>query len=448
MRTSYFAGIGLLLLLGCGTEATPGPGTTGTQDTSPSAKGGSTTKASSSTKSTKTGQGGSAAKTSEGEGGADSEGGAASDGGADSTTKTSSSKATGGTKSSSASSNKATGGKSSSSGSVKTSSTGGAGGKSSGSGSSAGGKSSTAAGGTSTVATTGSGNTGGAATFKCDNLQAAAGQAGQAKPSGAAGGLKVLDWAGFKSAISYTFDDSSPSQISNYKAMNDAGGKYTFYLWTEKAQSSDAVWGTALKDGHELANHSQNHTGDQSAVQGAQTFLKDKWGVVGYSFAAPNGTAVSSGVTNMFLSVRSVAGGSMSPGDTGALAWLPSDVASTSNWSPAAGKWKVICIHGFDGDGYQANYSASQFTTTVKSALSAGSWVTTVTNVAAYQVGQSLMKAGGSSIKWTKPAIFPPNMCVRATTTGGTVKQKGAEVPWNDHGYYEISLDAGEVTVE
>lgn len=443
MRTSYFAGIGLLLLLGCGTEATPGPGTTGTQDTSPSAKGGSTTKASSSTKSTKTGQGGSAAKTSEGEGGADSEGGAASDGGADSTTKTSS-KATGGTKSSSASSSKATGGKSSSSGSVKTSSTGGAGGKSSGTG----GKSSTAAGGTSTVATTGAGNTGGAATFKCDNLQAVAGQAGQAKPSGAAGGLKVLDWAGFKSAISYTFDDSSPSQISNYKAMNDAGGKYTFYLWTEKAQSSDAVWGTALKDGHELANHSQNHTGDQSAVQGAQTFLKDKWGVVGYSFAAPNGTAVSSGVTNMFLSVRSVAGGSMSPGDTGALAWLPSDVASTSNWSPAAGKWKVICIHGFDGDGYQANYSASQFTTTVKSALSAGSWVTTVTNVAAYQVGQSLMKAGGSSIKWTKPAIFPPNMCVRATTTGGTVKQKGAEVPWNDHGYYEISLDAGEVTVE
>ena len=28
-----------------------------------------------------------------------------------------------------------------------------------------------------------------------------------------------------------------------------------------------------------------------------------------------------------------------------------------------------------------------------------------------------------------------------------TVTQKGVTIPWDDHGYYQISLDAGEVTV-
>ena len=44
-------------------------------------------------------------------------------------------------------------------------------------------------------------------------------------------------------------------------------------------------------------------------------------------------------------------------------------------------------------------------------------------------------------------ARFPPNTCLRVKPDGGVVKQKGAEVPWDDHGYYEISFDAGEVTL-
>jgi hypothetical protein len=34
------------------------------------------------------------------------------------------------------------------------------------------------------------------------------------------------------------------------------------------------------------------------------------------------------------------------------------------------------------------------------------------------------------------------------TTTGGKVTQNGQEVPWDEHGYYQISLDAGEVTIQ
>ena len=48
---------------------------------------------------------------------------------------------------------------------------------------------------------------------------------------------------------------------------------------------------------------------------------------------------------------------------------------------------------------------------------------------------------------WTLPAHFPPGHHVRVTVTGGTVKQCGNELPWDAHGYYEIDLDAGSLTV-
>jgi hypothetical protein len=118
--------------------------------------------------------------------------------------------------------------------------------------------------------------------------------------------------------------------------------------------------------------------------------------------------------------------------------------------SVTAGDWHVFCVHGFDGDtnAYQP-VNVNQMTTTMSKAVSDGFWAETMRNVAAYYLGQKAIPASSTtSAKWTLPAHFPPNMCVRATTTGGTVKQKGSEVPWNDHGYYEISLDAGEVTVE
>ena len=49
--------------------------------------------------------------------------------------------------------------------------------------------------------------------------------------------------------------------------------------------------------------------------------------------------------------------------------------------------------------------------------------------------------------KWTLPANFPPGRYLRVTVSGGTVKQNGVELPWDGHGYYEIALDAGQVTV-
>jgi hypothetical protein len=269
------------------------------------------------------------------------------------------------------------------------------------------------------------------------------------------GGLKVLDWAGFKSAISYTFDDANSSQISNYSAMNSAGGHYTFYLITSKSEAGNAVYKQAVKDGHEMGNHTSDHSNctSGSTIDAASTFIKSTFGTTAYAFAAPNGSSAcnTSSVSSKFLTDRNVSGGSMNPGDISSLTWLPSDIATTSNMAPTAGKWRTICIHGFTGgsDGAYQPIALDSFTSAAKSAVSGGSWVETVTNVAAYQVGQNaISKATGNNITWTLPSVFPPNMCVRVTTTGGTVKQNGKEVPWDDHGYYEISLDAKSLTIE
>ena len=109
-------------------------------------------------------------------------------------------------------------------------------------GTSAGGHAGTSAGGVTGTAGTGSGGTGGTGVVtgtggsgpgtavKCDNLALAPSTTGVAKPAGAAGGLKVIDWAGFKGAASFTFDDNTPSQLPNYNALKATGGRVTWFL--------------------------------------------------------------------------------------------------------------------------------------------------------------------------------------------------------------------------
>ncbi len=298
--------------------------------------------------------------------------------------------------------------------------------------------------------------TGPAASFKCGIP--AAGTAGQAKPSGKAGGLKVLDWAGFKSAVSYTFDDANSSQISNYTAMNATGGKFTFFLQTGKSEAGNAVWKTALQDGHELGNHTKSHSQNYSDAdaQAGYDFIKQTFGITPYSFAAPNGTSNWQSVSPKYFLNRSVSGGSVSAYDSTNAGWLPSNVpaqsAPASAMGPAAGKWQIYCIHGFSGgsnDGAYQPLNFSDWQSAAKSAVQGGAWVDTMATVGAYWAGQKAIGKSptGTKITWTLPAVFPPNKCVRVTVDGGTLTQNGQALTWDEHGYYEVSLDAKSLEI-
>ena len=329
----------------------------------------------------------------------------------------------------------------------------GAGGKSGGGGAGSGAAGSGAGGGT-----VGTGGSGPAASFKCDNLSLAPSKTGVAQPAGAAGGLKVIDWAGFVGAASFTFDDNTPSQMANYTALKATGGHFTWFLIAGTAGSN---YKPTLADGQEIANHTYTHGNpDQNDVIKGQTTLKTNYGVDAHSMAAPN---CADGWSSMATPAKlfqnrgpcgSVA--AVSPRDSTSPillpAYLPPQGADTANLSGqiASGKWRIYVIHGFDSQGgtYQPVPIAS-VTGAMTKAVTDGYWVEGMTNVGAYWQGQKLIPASATtSATWTLPANFPPNMCVRITTTGGTVTQKNETISWDPHGYYQISLDAGEVTIK
>jgi hypothetical protein len=287
---------------------------------------------------------------------------------------------------------------------------------------------------------------------------------GVAKPAGAVGGLRVLDWAGFVGAASFTLDDNTPSQMPNYNALKATGGRVTWFVvgeWLNGQTSAINQFKATIADGFEVANHTYTHqsAGSQSDLQQAQTFITQNFGVTAHSMAAPNCAAAWQSVAPMVLfQNRGPCGktaATVAPRDNTSPfalpAYLPDTGESAASMSSAitAGRWRIFVLHGFDSQGgtYQP-VPIANVTGSMSKAVMDGYWVETMTNVGAYWQGQKLIPASATtSATWTLPDKFPPNMCVRITTTGGTVTQKGETIPWDDHGYYQISLDAEEVTV-
>jgi hypothetical protein len=352
------------------------------------------------------------------------------------------------------------------------SATGGVGGSVLGTGGSTGGHAGAAGGhpgggatGTGGVVTSTGGSAGGGTAAKCDNLSLAPTASGMAQPSGAAGGLKVLDWAGFKGAVSFTFDDNTPSQLPNYSALKATGAHFTWFVvgsWLNGSSGNITSYKNTIADGQELANHTYSHqsSGSASDLMMNESFIMSNFGVNANSMAAPNcDQSWSSVAPNVLFQNRGPCGkgiATVAPRDSTSAFLLPAylpdsgESASSMTSSFQSGKWRIFVIHGFDSqNGTYQPVPIANVTSSMSSAVSMGYWAEGITNVGAYWQGQKLIPTTATtSATWTLPAKFPKNMCLRVTTTGGTVTQKGQTIPWDSHGYYQISLDAGEVTVQ
>lgn len=329
------------------------------------------------------------------------------------------------------------------------------------------------AGGAGGATAAGSGNggstSGGSASAGPSGLPVPPGAANVPKPSGAGTQITLVHWAGFKGAVSYSFDDDNTSQIQSYSQLNALGVPFTFFMWTGKSEATNAIWKTAYKDGHEIANHTKSHqsAGTADDIQAATTFITEQFGTRPWSLAAPNGAAVYSTLTKgKFFINRGVANGLIGPGDNSDPFTLPTYIpptgASTANFNSevdsarTAGKWRTMCIHGFTGDGsaYQP-VPLDQFIESVKHAKSTGDmWIGTISNVGAYWLGEKAFSAAttmtaGTAKTWTwkLPDQFPTGHYLRVTVDGGTLKQGATTLTWDPHGYYEIALDAGSVTL-
>ncbi len=301
------------------------------------------------------------------------------------------------------------------------------------------------------------------------------------KPSGAVGGLQVLNWAGFKGAVSYTFDDSLQSQIQNYNTLNATGVRMTFYLVCNNNGMS-STWTQAANAGHELGNHTAHHCHDNGSgcawgayagslaneLSQCNTQIVQQFGVDGvYTTAAPYGDGgYATAAQNLFLLNRGVNGGQIGPNDNTNAFSLPCKTANqnetaAAGFNPAvnsartAGKWQIMLIHSLGGDGGYNPIQVSELVSNINYTKGLGDmWIDSVVNVGSYWRAQKVFSglapqtSGGTSTwTWTLPAHFPPDKFLRVTVTGGTLKQNGVTLPWNSHGYYEVSLDEGSLTL-
>lgn len=308
---------------------------------------------------------------------------------------------------------------------------------------------------------------------------------GLPRPSGAPGGLRVLDWAGFKGAVSWTFDDAQPSHIAHYAELNAVGVPMTFYLTTNNSAEPGFLdtWQRAVKDGHELGNHSVHHchaglTGctagralptldselDEATVYIVQhTPQKTVWtaaspfGDAGYDRAAATRFFVNRGVPN----------GTIAPNDETDPYNLPvhpvvtgetvAEFNEATDAARAGGQWVIFLVHTLTPT--NAVWYAPVALGDVTAGMAHGRslpdvWTGTLADVAAYWRGQKLLSeaqpaASGTSTtwSWTLPPHFPGGKFLRATVDGGTLSQNGRPLSWNEHGYYELALDAGSLTL-
>jgi hypothetical protein len=302
---------------------------------------------------------------------------------------------------------------------------------------------------------------------------------GVPQPSGAVGGLKVLDWAGFSSAVTYTFDDSLASQLSNYSQLHATGFRMTFFQISSIGYN--AGWQQVVNDGNELGNHTAHHcyadgTGCGSNVwvgsilaeyNECNQFLEQSYGVSNvWDTASPYGdTGYDATAATLFFLNRGTWGGQIAPNDSTDPYNLLVYVAAANDTASifdaqidsarSSDKWQIFVIHSLGGDGGFAPINPADLLASIYYAKAYSDvWVDDQVNIGSYWAGQKAVTEGtttqsGSDItvSWTLPAHFPPGKFVRVTVTGGTVSQGGVALPWNSAGYYEVALDPGSFTI-
>jgi len=305
-----------------------------------------------------------------------------------------------------------------------------------------------------------------------------------ARPSGNVGqpNLRVLDWAGFKAALSYTFDDAQPSQIEHFPDLKAQRVRNTFYInptanwypqWDDPTRF-DAVWKDAIAQGSEIGNHTTHHcraaelTDNNASTcsaglanAGAEfddttNYIRTKIGQAAvWTAAYPFGdTDYRTAAASRFFVARGVQPGMVAPGTGSDAMNLPLTEMSNAAVDNALSqnRWAIYLFHTLlpTTQDWGGGVDTSLVTANMAYAKSFGTvWMDSVVNIGAYWRGQQLLQGATASIsngvttwRWTLPANFPAGRKLRVVVDGGTLSQNGTALTWDRRGYYEVSLDA------
>jgi Polysaccharide deacetylase len=192
------------------------------------------------------------------------------------------------------------------------------------------------------------------------------------RPSGSvtSPNLRVLPWAGFKAAVTYTFDDSQPSQLEHWPELKATGVPMTFFVNPSASTQAgyDFNWKAIGKAGSELGNHTWNHCRanlsscspfgtQEDEIDQTTLYIVSHLGVKDvYSFADPFGdTGWRTYAAPRFLTGRGVMSGTVPP--TGASDWynLPVFPVATGQTAKdfnagidnarSQGHWNIFMFH-------------------------------------------------------------------------------------------------------
>lgn len=302
-----------------------------------------------------------------------------------------------------------------------------------------------------------------------------------------AGPVKTIAWNGHKGAVSFTYDDARPNQLTNaIPQLNNRGIKATFNVsknWD--FTNSVGSWIQVAQNGHEVTNHTTNHNDltnlpDSAAVaQDVATHANYLRGLnasieavtLAYPYCASSAT-VDKGTSSQNFIARTCGGNAQfswgsQPGNwmqmtsyimqpntaAGALSQL--DDAKNNN------TWFVVLMHGVvDGSSDQYDITPAQQNAVLDRAVQNQLWMDTYQNVGAYYRASFTMDAvqaqttgTGWRMAWASPhSRMPRSVLLRVNLdaatfgSGFTVLQNGQEIPQQADGSYlvdfmKLSLD-------
>lgn len=308
--------------------------------------------------------------------------------------------------------------------------------------------------------------------------------AGINKQGVAAGPITILNWAGFKAAESWTFDDSQPSQIEHFADIQSVGVPVTYYIVSSlhTDPNFDATWTQAANDGDEIGNHTENHchadlTGCISHTNAGSIAgeLDDDTNYITSRYpqkavwtgASPYGdTGFDSAASSRFLIYRGVHGGSILPNDDTDPFNLPCHMAAqgetadqfnaVTDSARSAGAWQIFLVHTMTPTSavWYNPVAVADVTGAMTHAKTAGdTLVDSVVDIGAYWRGLKTLASASRTTSgkittwtWTLPSHFPTGKYLRVIIpAGGALMQNGVTIPENPSGFYSVSLDAGSL---
>ena len=237
---------------------------------------------------------------------------------------------------------------------------------------------------------------------------------------------EVGTWQGFRSgAVSFTFDDNTPNQISVALPMFDQHGfKMTFFPVINWGPNWTALRAAAL-NGHEIGSHTVSHanlsslSNDQQAVElrNSQDAINSHvQGQKCLTMAYPSGALGNASICRQYyVAARGVSGvvvpktpsdfmniSSIVCGNQGSIQ-RTSDFTSKADVAASSNGWIVFLIHAIDNESGYSPTSSTQ----LKGALDYLSqnkgrfWVSTFSNIARYIKERNSVSVNQISVKDT-----------------------------------------------